>query len=71
MQNCDFTCKSIHFLFFLRTYLLMALSWFQMIVGTPAFHPKSPEEVVRMICIDGMRPPLKSKSKRYPPEIKE
>ncbi|KAM0946499.1 putative protein kinase TKL-Pl-5 family [Dioscorea sansibarensis] len=44
---------------------------YEMIEGGPAFHPKPPEEAAKMICLEGMRPTLKSKSKSYPPELKE
>lgn len=44
---------------------------YEMIEG-PAFHPKSSEEVSKMICIDKMRPPFKLiKSKGYPTDLKE
>ncbi|KAL6856928.1 hypothetical protein ACP4OV_018310 [Aristida adscensionis] len=43
-----------------------------MIEGTPAFHPKPPEEAVKMICLEGLRPPLfKNKPKCYPDGVKE
>ncbi|CAL9078620.1 unnamed protein product [Musa textilis] len=44
---------------------------YEMIEGAPPFHPKNPEEASRLICLKGMRPPLKNKSKSYPPEVKE
>ncbi|KAG6466873.1 hypothetical protein ZIOFF_075314 [Zingiber officinale] len=44
---------------------------FEMIEGAPAFHPKSPEEATKMICLDRLRPPLKNKSKSYPQDVKE
>ncbi|URE39676.1 serine threonine protein kinase [Musa troglodytarum] len=44
---------------------------YEMIEGAPAFHPKGPEEAARMICLDGLRPLLKNKSKGYPPDVKE
>ncbi|KAI3930338.1 hypothetical protein MKW92_050005 [Papaver armeniacum] len=43
----------------------------EMIEGTPPFHPKPVDEVARMICLEGMRPPLKTKSRTYPPDLKE
>lgn len=42
-----------------------------MIEGAPAFHPKGPEEAARMICLDGLRPLMKNKSKGYPLDVKE
>lgn len=42
-----------------------------MIEGAPPFHPKSAEDVAKMICLEGMRPPIKLKSKSYPPDLKE
>lgn len=42
-----------------------------MIEGIQPFHPKSPEEAVKMMCLEGNRPPFKSKSKSYPPDLKE
>ncbi|THU68820.1 hypothetical protein C4D60_Mb08t07880 [Musa balbisiana] len=44
---------------------------YEMIEGAPAFHPKGPEEAARMICLDGLRPLLKNKSKGYPLDVKE
>ncbi|KAH7685112.1 Dual-specificity kinase protein [Dioscorea alata] len=44
---------------------------YEMIEGGPVFHPKPPEEAAKMICLEGMRPTLKSKSKNYPLELKE
>lgn len=44
---------------------------YEMIEGAPAFHPKSPEEASKMICLDRLRPPLKIKSKSYPLDVKE
>ncbi|XP_073000339.1 integrin-linked protein kinase 1-like isoform X2 [Typha latifolia] len=44
---------------------------YEMIEGAPAFQPKSPGEVAQMICVEGLRPPLKNKSKSYPPDVKE
>ncbi|MCL7027530.1 hypothetical protein MKW94_009878, partial [Papaver nudicaule] len=43
----------------------------EMIEGSPPFHPKPVDEVARMICLEGMRPPLKTKSRTYPPDLKE
>ncbi|MQM03559.1 hypothetical protein Taro_036344 [Colocasia esculenta] len=44
---------------------------FQMIEGVPAFHPKAPEDASKMICLEGLRPSFRSKSKSYPPDVKE
>lgn len=43
----------------------------QMIEGVQPFHPKSPEEAVRLMCVEGKRPTIKQKSKSYPPDLKE
>ncbi|XP_077225674.1 integrin-linked protein kinase 1-like isoform X2 [Tasmannia lanceolata] len=43
---------------------------YEMIEGVPAFHPKSPEEASQLICLEGMRPTFKLKSKSYPPDLK-
>lgn len=42
-----------------------------MIEGAPPFHPKSAEDATKMICLEGMRPTIKLKSKGYPPDLKE
>jgi len=42
-----------------------------MIEGTHPFHPKSSEEAVRLMCLEGKRPAFKIKTKHYPPELKE
>ncbi|XP_015870960.2 integrin-linked protein kinase 1 isoform X1 [Ziziphus jujuba] len=44
---------------------------YEMIEGALLSQPKPPEETLRMLCIDGQRPPFKSKSKSYPPDVKE
>ncbi|XP_016461688.1 integrin-linked protein kinase 1 isoform X2 [Nicotiana tabacum] len=43
---------------------------YEMMEGTPPFHPKSPEDAARLMCKEGKRPSFKSKSK-YPPDLKE
>ncbi|KAF9611228.1 hypothetical protein IFM89_027778 [Coptis chinensis] len=44
---------------------------YEKIEGAQPFHPKTPEEVAKMICIEGMRPPFKLiKSKGYPTDLK-
>lgn len=47
------------------------LTLYEMIEGAPVFHPKDPEDIAKMICLEGKRPPLKYKSKNYPIELKE
>uniref|UniRef100_A0A0D9VI53 non-specific serine/threonine protein kinase n=1 Tax=Leersia perrieri TaxID=77586 RepID=A0A0D9VI53_9ORYZ len=44
---------------------------YEMIEGAPAFHPKTPEEAAKMICLEGMRPPFKNKPKYYPDDLRE
>lgn len=44
---------------------------YEMIEGVQPFHPKLPEEVSKMICLEGKRPPFKIKAKTYPPDLKE
>lgn len=44
---------------------------YEMIEGTPAFHPKPPEEAAKMICLEGMRPLFKNKPKSYPDDVKD
>lgn len=43
----------------------------QMSEGVQPFHPKSPEEAARLICLEGKRPALKVKSKGYPPDLRK
>lgn len=44
---------------------------YEIIEGMQPFHPKSSEEALRMMCLERNRPPFKSKSKSYPPDLKE
>ncbi|CAA7021580.1 unnamed protein product [Microthlaspi erraticum] len=44
---------------------------YEMTEGVSIFHPKPPEEVTESICVEGKRPVIKTKSKSYPPELKE
>ncbi|KHG01677.1 shkD [Gossypium arboreum] len=44
---------------------------YEMIEGVVPFHPKPPEEILKLMCLEEKRPPLKTKSKSYPPELKE
>ncbi|XP_009389161.2 integrin-linked protein kinase 1 isoform X1 [Musa acuminata AAA Group] len=48
-----------------------SLILYEMIEGVPAFHPKAPGDVAQMICLEGIRPILKTKSKAYPPDLNE
>lgn len=48
-----------------------ALIVYEMMEGVHPFHPKSPEEAVRLMCVEGKRPTIKQKSKSYPPDLKE
>ncbi|KAL4388465.1 hypothetical protein GQ457_09G013290 [Hibiscus cannabinus] len=44
---------------------------YEMIEGVVPFHPKPAEEIVRLMCLEERRPSFKSKSKGYPPDLKE
>ncbi|KAG1328254.1 Integrin-linked protein kinase 1 [Cocos nucifera] len=44
---------------------------YEMIEGAPAFHPKAPEEVAKILCLEGKRPSLKNKAKSYPSDFKD
>ncbi|XP_044498090.1 integrin-linked protein kinase 1-like [Mangifera indica] len=44
---------------------------YEMIEGVQPFHPKAPEEVVKLMCCQGKRPPFKVKARSYPPDLKE
>lgn len=44
---------------------------YEMMEGVQPFHPKTAEETTRMMCLEGKRPAFKSKSRSYPPEMKE
>lgn len=52
-------------------FFCICFLWIQMIEGVQPFHPKPPEEAIKMICLEGKRPPFKSKSRSYPPDLKE
>ncbi|KAE8702918.1 Detected protein of confused Function [Hibiscus syriacus] len=43
---------------------------YEMTEGVP-FHPKPTEEAVKLMCFEQKRPPLKTKLKSYPPELRE
>nr|GMD24952.1 serine/threonine-protein kinase HT1-like isoform X1 [Ipomoea batatas] len=47
-----------------------AIILYEMVEGYPPFHPKPPEEVAKLLCLEGKRPTFKTKSK-YPPDLKE
>jgi len=47
------------------------VSYVKLTEGVSLFHPKPPEEVAESICIEGKRPTIRTKSKSYPPELKE
>lgn len=47
-----------------------AVILYEMIEGVHPFHPRPPEEAVKLMCLEGKRPPLK-KVKHYPSELKE
>ncbi|KAJ0035593.1 hypothetical protein Pint_26242 [Pistacia integerrima] len=44
---------------------------YEMIEGVQPFHPKSPEEVVKLMCCEGKRPPFKIKARSYPLDLRE
>ncbi|KZV52596.1 hypothetical protein F511_24793 [Dorcoceras hygrometricum] len=44
---------------------------YEMMEGTPLLVSKSPEEAAKLICLDEMRPTFKTKSKSFPPELRE
>lgn len=44
---------------------------YEMMEGSPPFSSKSPDEAARRMCVEGKRPPFKSKSKSFPSEMKE
>lgn len=44
---------------------------FEMLEGVQPFHPKPAEEVVNLLCSEEKRPAFKTKSKSYPPDLKE
>ncbi|WOL00396.1 serine/threonine-protein kinase STY17 isoform X2 [Canna indica] len=48
-----------------------SLILYEMIEGVPPFHPKVPEDVAKMICLEGVRPALKTRFKTYPPDLNE
>ncbi|KAA8527226.1 hypothetical protein F0562_034677 [Nyssa sinensis] len=44
---------------------------YEMMEGVQPFHPKSPEDAAKLLCLEGKRPTFKNKSKHYPPDLKE
>jgi hypothetical protein len=44
---------------------------YEMIEGSPAFHPKPQEEAAKMISSEGLRPLFKNKPKSYPEDVKQ
>ncbi|KAG8661579.1 integrin-linked protein kinase 1 [Manihot esculenta] len=44
---------------------------YEMIEGVLPYHSKSPEEAVKLMCLEKQRPPLKTKSRSYPPDLKQ
>ncbi|CAH8305932.1 unnamed protein product [Eruca vesicaria subsp. sativa] len=44
---------------------------YEMTEGIPIFHPRPPEEVAKMICLEEKRPVFKTKSRGYPPDMKD
>ncbi|KVI00410.1 Ankyrin repeat-containing protein [Cynara cardunculus var. scolymus] len=44
---------------------------YEMMEGVQPFHPKAPEDAVKLMCVDDKRPPFKIKAKHYPPDLKE
>nr|GEV85747.1 dual specificity protein kinase shkC-like [Tanacetum cinerariifolium] len=44
---------------------------YEMMEGVQPLYPKPPKEAVKLMCVDVQRPTFKTKSKYYPPELKE
>ncbi|KAM7279410.1 hypothetical protein ACFE04_006544 [Oxalis oulophora] len=44
---------------------------YEMIEGVQPFQPRTPEEALRMMCLEGKRPSFKVKARSYPPDLKE
>ncbi|XVE84390.1 hypothetical protein DITRI_Ditri17bG0008700 [Diplodiscus trichospermus] len=44
---------------------------YEMIEGVAPFHPRPAEEAVNLMCIEEMRPQFKTKSRSYPPDLRE
>ncbi|XP_044968931.1 integrin-linked protein kinase 1-like [Hordeum vulgare subsp. vulgare] len=63
--------RSLSLLLSPRSTFAFGLILYEMIEGSPAFHPKPQEEAAKMICSEGLRPLFKNKSKSYPEGVKE
>ncbi|XWS13094.1 hypothetical protein CRYUN_Cryun36dG0008100 [Craigia yunnanensis] len=44
---------------------------YEMIEGVVPFHPKPAEEAVKLMCLEEKRPPFKTKSRSYPPDLRK
>ncbi|XP_028070206.1 integrin-linked protein kinase 1-like isoform X2 [Camellia sinensis] len=44
---------------------------YEMVEGVQPFHPRSPEDAAKLMCLEGKRPTFKTKSKYYPPDLKD
>ncbi|KAF7132992.1 hypothetical protein RHSIM_Rhsim09G0005200 [Rhododendron simsii] len=44
---------------------------YEMVEGVQPFHPRSTEDAAKLMCLEGKRPSFKTKSKHYPPDLKE
>ncbi|KAJ6690839.1 SERINE/THREONINE-PROTEIN KINASE TNNI3K-RELATED [Salix koriyanagi] len=44
---------------------------YEMLEGVQPFHPKTPEEAVKLMCLEKKRPQFKIKVRSYPPELRE
>ncbi|XP_022761447.1 dual specificity protein kinase shkC-like isoform X2 [Durio zibethinus] len=44
---------------------------YEMIEGVVPFHPKPAEEAVKLMCLEEKRPQFKTKSRSYPPDLRE
>lgn len=44
---------------------------YEMLEGVQPFHPKTPEEAVKLMCLEKKRPPFKIKVRSYPQDLKE
>ncbi|RXH99539.1 hypothetical protein DVH24_021341 [Malus domestica] len=61
--HCQFsTSKLVYFPGFLE---------YTMVEGLQPFDPKPMEEAAKLMCLEGKRPQLRTKSKSYPPVVKE
>ncbi|KAJ6741345.1 SERINE/THREONINE-PROTEIN KINASE HT1-LIKE [Salix purpurea] len=44
---------------------------YEMLEGVQPFYPKSPEEAVKLMCLENKRPQFKIKLRSYPPDLRE